>query len=414
MMKKENILFVADELTVGGIETYLNEFSNHLKKEGHEISLLSWSNSLFKSPPSIKHHEVFPIDYSGFFLIRYSRLFIKQFYHFQKIFYKTHPTIILLNLSKSSFFSIPFLMIIKIFYPKIRILYNFHGSRYYEEKNSYHFYASSKKASVYSSWKIKIRTLIFLQLYWLSEKISFSIVHQIIVFSKYSQKILTGNFKVEKGKIHLILPGLPHIKKYIQSKAKEELGLNTDWPLILTISRLEPRKGMIEFLKVAKKIKLSNPHVNILFASIFHQDINHTAPFFTAATELNLGRNVYYINNPTREDVALLYSACDLFLMPSICFETFGFTTLEILSFGKPVAGFNIGANPEVIKNGQTGFLRRPQDLLELANDINNYLLMSSRTKHIYKTHFSNELKKYSWKNYCEKFFKYVRSGRNH
>lgn len=52
---------------------------------------------------------------------------------------------------------------------------------------------------------------------------------------------------------------------------------------------------------------------------------------------------------------------------PSICPETFGLSVLEAFAAGKPVVASNIGALPELVKDGQTGLLARPGDAADLA-----------------------------------------------
>ena len=45
------------------------------------------------------------------------------------------------------------------------------------------------------------------------------------------------------------------------------------------------------------------------------------------------------------------------FLNPIKFHESFGLTTIEALSCGTPVISNNMGALPEIIKHGETGFL---------------------------------------------------------
>lgn len=59
-----------------------------------------------------------------------------------------------------------------------------------------------------------------------------------------------------------------------------------------------------------------------------------------------------------------IFSVTDVLLAPSICFETFGFTVLEAISYGVPVIiSQNVGAK-DIIKNG--GKIIEPNNVLEL------------------------------------------------
>lgn len=61
-----------------------------------------------------------------------------------------------------------------------------------------------------------------------------------------------------------------------------------------------------------------------------------------------------------------LYPRADAFVMPSRA-EGFGFTNVEAMSFGLPVVSSSIGAIPEVIQDGITGFLVPPADVTALT-----------------------------------------------
>src|SRR5207253_5967151 len=56
------------------------------------------------------------------------------------------------------------------------------------------------------------------------------------------------------------------------------------------------------------------------------------------------------------DQIAPLLAAADLFLLPSQN-ESFGLSALEALASGVPVVGTNAGGLPEVIRDGETGFL---------------------------------------------------------
>ena len=60
------------------------------------------------------------------------------------------------------------------------------------------------------------------------------------------------------------------------------------------------------------------------------------------------------------------YPAADAFVMPSHA-EGFGFTNVEALSFGLPVVSSKVGAIPETVADGRTGFLVPPGDVSALA-----------------------------------------------
>ncbi len=79
--------------------------------------------------------------------------------------------------------------------------------------------------------------------------------------------------------------------------------------------------------------------------------------------------------------LSIIYSAADVFVMPSIQ-DNFPNTVLESLSCGTPVVSFGIGGNPDMIEHKINGYLAKPFEPADLAEGI-RYVL-SSDEKTIY------------------------------
>ena len=50
--------------------------------------------------------------------------------------------------------------------------------------------------------------------------------------------------------------------------------------------------------------------------------------------------------------------------------ESFGMTWVEAFLMAKPFVGSNVGPGPEIVKNGETGFLVNPHEPKEIAGKI--------------------------------------------
>jgi len=68
----------------------------------------------------------------------------------------------------------------------------------------------------------------------------------------------------------------------------------------------------------------------------------------------------------TRDDAESILPCADLFLMPSTA-ESFGLAALEAMACGVPVIGTNAGGLPEVVVDGETGFLHQVGDVEGMA-----------------------------------------------
>ena len=74
-----------------------------------------------------------------------------------------------------------------------------------------------------------------------------------------------------------------------------------------------------------------------------------------------------------RRDINALINACDIICAPSLS-EGFSNTILEAMAAGKVVIASNVGGNPEMVTDGETGALVRPRHYEALAQGIEEVL----------------------------------------
>ncbi len=73
-----------------------------------------------------------------------------------------------------------------------------------------------------------------------------------------------------------------------------------------------------------------------------------------------------------KEELLRCYREADLFVMPSLR-DSFGFVFLEAMSQGVPCVGSRLNAMPDIISEGETGFLVPPRDGEAVAQAILRY-----------------------------------------
>ena len=89
------------------------------------------------------------------------------------------------------------------------------------------------------------------------------------------------------------------------------------------------------------------------------------------AEDLGIKQRVILIEQPSDEDLLLLYNAASLFVFPSLE-EGFGLPPLEAMACGTPVIASNTSSMPEVL--GDAALLVSPTDIRALASAMNDVL----------------------------------------
>lgn len=140
-------------------------------------------------------------------------------------------------------------------------------------------------------------------------------------------------------------------KPVAKAEARAKLNLPIDKKLILFAAAKVTViwKGFSYFKEALQILKeqIPNPEeIELVILGESDAELNKTLPFKTHA----LGR-ISDINQ-----IALIYSAADVFTIPSIQ-ENLPNTIMEAMACGTPSVGFEVGGIPEMIEHQQTGFL---------------------------------------------------------
>lgn len=157
--------------------------------------------------------------------------------------------------------------------------------------------------------------------------------------TNYSQ--VTERIRIHPGKVDKIIFGIDTQKfKYVSSDIRVDLDLPNDASLILFVGRLEARKGIHIFSQAIPDIWRIIPNSNFIFLG---RDTN-SAPgggsfkkYLSTKIKCDNGvSKLTFIDSLPEEQLVSLYSACDLFVFPSLQ-ESFGLPVIEAMACGKPV-----------------------------------------------------------------------------
>ena len=126
---------------------------------------------------------------------------------------------------------------------------------------------------------------------------------------------------------------------------RNDLGLPTDRPIILTVRRLVARMGIENLIESISLVKENHPDVFLVIGGkgYLRSELESTV------RSAGLEANIEFLGFIPENDLPHYYAMANLFAMPTENLEGFGLSTIESLSCGTPVVGTPVGANPEVI-----------------------------------------------------------------
>jgi glycosyltransferase involved in cell wall biosynthesis len=138
-----------------------------------------------------------------------------------------------------------------------------------------------------------------------------------------------------------------------------------DRPMILFSGRMEPRKGIHLCKEIASSI-LERFEVAFVFAGqdLFHYMANTLLPHLKAK---KLKGSVHYLGKLDLTSIRSCLRQADIFLLPSL-WENCPYACLEAMAAGRAIVSTDQGGMPELIQDGENGFLARngsPVSLLE-------------------------------------------------
>lgn len=173
-------------------------------------------------------------------------------------------------------------------------------------------------------------------------------------------------------KIKVIYHGID-IKEYDEQRVTELYKRKDDEILIGNAGRLTEQKGQHLFVDIANHLKKAGINFRILIAGT--GDLEEELK--SKIIENKLEKHIELLGFVS--DIKSFMTGLDIFALTSL-WEGFGYVIVEAMAAHKPVVGFDTSSNPEIITEGETGYLIQDTDTQQFAEKLIE-LIQNSKLK---------------------------------
>jgi spore coat protein SA len=211
----------------------------------------------------------------------------------------------------------------------------------------------------------------------------FESIDAYVAVSKFTYDFeITNRYPQYKDKSHVILNGV-NLDKFrpIWEQKEKALALRKKYGLenatvVLFAGAIRERKGVHLLIEAFKQVSAKHPEAKLVIAGGDKDNLEAKDAYAQKlrAEASKLQNNVIFTGYFPPAEINNIYLLGDIFVAPSIWDEPFGLVFTEASATGLAVIGSNRGGIPEIIMDGQTGYLADPTNINELADKINTLI----------------------------------------
>lgn len=194
--------------------------------------------------------------------------------------------------------------------------------------------------------------------------------HPRYIYEKYAQK---AHFVAISQSQKKSLPGVNYVGVIYHGVDVESFEFSEDAEdYMLYVGRTSPVKGLAPAIQASiatgRKLKIA-AHTDETEAGKKYYD-KEIKPYLDR-------EEIEFLGEVPQDELRTLMSKAKLLLFPTQWEEPFGLVVAEANSCGTPVVAFARGAMPEIINDGENGFVAKPDDLEDLCAMIKKVYAMS-------------------------------------
>jgi phosphatidylinositol alpha-1,6-mannosyltransferase len=189
---------------------------------------------------------------------------------------------------------------------------------------------------------------------------------RISVVSVYARQLLENHFPQAAEKV-VVTPGA--LRPDLRLKQSSPMTPPGTRIVILTVARLNPRKGQLEVINALKALPAARRASLEYWLVGAHGKENYDNLLAAAAASADFP--VKFLGDIPDDELGTIYAQAGIFAMTSMphkhSVEGFGLVYLEAGAHGLPIVAHAIGGVPEAVVDGATGLLVAPGDTAALT-----------------------------------------------
>ncbi|MCW5787605.1 MAG: glycosyltransferase family 4 protein [Nitrospira sp.] len=188
----------------------------------------------------------------------------------------------------------------------------------------------------------------------------------MVAVSEDLKQFIVGKVGIPTSRVKVLYNGvdvLPQCTPAEVVECRKELGLPEDHQIVGVVGNLYPVKGHQYLIEAIPAVLKTCPNTSFVFAGRGQLESELKAQ----ACRLGVDERVHFLG--LRQDIPRILAMLDLFVLPSLS-EGLSMAILEAMIAGKPVVATQVGGNPELVINEETGFLVPPRDSQALGDKL--------------------------------------------
>ncbi len=175
----------------------------------------------------------------------------------------------------------------------------------------------------------------------------------VVAVSEDLKRFIVEKTGIAAGSVRVIYNGVDETIEAQMSDArqfKRDIGIAEADLVVGVVGNLYPVKGHRYLLEALPQVLNVVPNTTVLLIGRGELEVELKAQ----AKALGVDDKVRFLG--LRDDIPKLLAVMDVFAMPSLS-EGLSIALLEAMAAGKPVVATNVGGNPELVQEGETGYL---------------------------------------------------------